>query len=149
MSENIRRLAKEHHAFYEVLPYCVVVDEKHGSLSARTRRTQAGFDVDIYGVNINNELAPPGADPAYALACAELQKIAEKVSHHIGEPCAIEVISSPSTVALDARNHAKVEAMLRIRISHLRALDQPFGLPEQRALGEIENELRTLGVDRR
>jgi hypothetical protein len=50
MSDNFHSLIKEHHAFYEVVPYYLLFEERHGSSSARTRRVQAGFDVEIYGV---------------------------------------------------------------------------------------------------
>ena len=66
-SEDLRQLAKAYHAFYEVLPYEVLIEEKGGSLSATTRKIQYGFDVDIYGVNPNTrvgkQLALPGHDP--------------------------------------------------------------------------------------
>jgi hypothetical protein len=146
MSDNLRALIKEHHAFYEVLPYYVLLEERHGSFPAITRRVQAGFDVEIYGVNIRNELALPGPDPHYALGHAELQKIAEKISHHTS--CSLEVIPFPSTAVIDSRN-ANVEGMLRIRISHRRGLDQPAGPPEQQALEEVENQLHGLGIARR
>jgi hypothetical protein len=149
MSENLRNLVTEHHAFYEVLPYYVLFDDKHESLSASPRMIQAGFDVDVYGANIRNELAPPGRDPDYALGYAELQKMAERVSNFISDACALEVIAFPSTVVFDARKHGMAEAMLRIRISHFRGPDQPYGLPEQRALAEVEKELRALGLGRR
>ena len=149
MSENLCILAAEHHAFYEVLPYYVVVEEKHGCLPSITRLIQAGFEVAIYGVNIRNKLVPPGPDPDYALGYAGLQKMAENLSRHATDSCLLEVIAFPSTVVFDARNHGNIEAMLQIRISHSRGLDQPFGLPEQRALAEVENELRALGVHRR
>lgn len=140
MSDNIRLLAKEHHAFYEVLPYHVM----YGSPAVRIQR---GFDVEIYGAN-KNELAMPGRDPDYALGYAALQKIAENVAHHASGSCSVEATSFPSTVIVDTRNHAKVEGMFRIRISH-RGLDQPAGLPEQHALEEVEKQLHELGVARR
>jgi hypothetical protein len=147
MSDNLRSLIKEHHPFYEVLPYYVVLEERHGSFPAMTRRVQAGFDVEIYGVNIKGELVVPGPDPHYALGHAQLQKIVEKVSHDTS--CSVEVIPFPSTAVLDSRNHAQVQGMLRIRISHCRGLDQPAGLPEQHALEEVENRLHGVGIARR
>jgi hypothetical protein len=147
MSDNLRSLAKEHHAFYEVLPHYVMVEEKRGSFGAK--RVQAGFDVEIYAANIKNDLALPGPDPVYALGYAEFKKIAENVSQHASGSCSLEVISFPSTVVVDSRNDGKVEAMFLIRISHCRGLDQPAGLPEQHALEEVENQLHELGVARR
>ena len=147
MSDNLRSLAKEHHAFYEVLPHYVVLEERHGSSAAS--RVQAGFDVEIYAANIKNDLALPGPDPNYAFGSAELQKVAESISHQATGSCSLEVISFPSTVVVDSQNDAKVEAMFRIRISHCRGLDQPAGPPEQHALEEVENQLHKLGVARR
>jgi hypothetical protein len=34
MSDNLRSRIKEHHAFYEVLPYYVLLEESHGSIPA-------------------------------------------------------------------------------------------------------------------
>ncbi len=160
MSDYIRSLVKKHHAFYEVFPYYAVVIQKHGNLPDTIRRIHAGFDVDIYGVNTKNDLALPGPDPDYAVAYATLQNIAEKLyaelrqvvdkaSHHTGDSCALDVMPFPSSIVFDRRDHAKVEAMFRIRISHFRGLDQPAGLPEQHALDEVEKELRSLGIARR
>jgi hypothetical protein len=42
-----------------------------------------------------------------------------------------------------------MEATFRLRISHGRGLDQPAGLPEQRALEEVEKELKSMGFARR
>jgi hypothetical protein len=150
MSDNIRSVIKERHAFYEVLPYCVVLDERHGSLPATTRRVQAGFDVDIYGVRTeDNKLLKPEPHE-YSVSYAALQTIAKNVSQLTSDSCSLEAIPFPSTVVLDLRDNAKkVEAMLRIRISHFRGLDQPAGLPEQRALEDIEKQLKSLGVARR
>jgi len=149
MSDNLRSIVKEHHAFYEVLPHYVMLEKGHGSSAARMVRVQAGFDVEVYGANIKNELAMPGPDPDYAVGHAGLQKIAEDVSHHASGSCSLEVISFPSTVVVDSRSGAKVEGMFRIRISHRRGLDQPAGLPEQQALEEVEKQLHELGVARR
>ena len=75
ISTKAGELAREHHAFYEVQPYYVVINEKAGSRPA-TRSVRAGFDVDIYGVAPNNKLTFPGSD--YALGYAELQKAAAR-----------------------------------------------------------------------
>jgi hypothetical protein len=55
MTETLHSLIQERHAFYDVLPYYVVVDDaKNGSVSITTRRVHAGFDVDIYGESRKN-----------------------------------------------------------------------------------------------
>ena len=148
MLDNIRSLVQEHQAFYEVLPYYVVVEERKVALPSVTRQIQSGFDVDIYGVNTNNRLEVPGSDPDYTLGCAELQILADEASLHTGDRCTLEVIPFSSTAIVDPRNHA-VEATIRIRIHHYRGLDRPFGPPEQRALEDLLKRLGDLGIARR
>jgi len=143
MTDNIRSLVKQHHAFYEVLPYYIVVDEAYTN-----RRVQAGFDVDIYGESPEKQLVIPGPDPDYTLGYFELQKIAGELSRHATDSCSLEVLEFPATVFFDLQRNAP-EALLRIRISHCRGLNEPAGLPEQRALEELEKELRSLRVTRR
>ena len=147
MSETVQQLIKKYHAFYEVLPYHVVVEEGHGSHTATRRIIQAGFDVDVHGLSNKSELElPPPAE--YALGYAELTKIADAVSHQANES-SIEVIPFPVTVFLEAREQFRSEAVVRIRISHYRGLARPSGLPEQHALKEVEEQLQALGVRRR
>jgi hypothetical protein len=148
MAKDRRALVKEHHAFYEVSPYYVSVEEKHGSPAARTRTIQAGFDVDIFGVNPNNEMMPPGSDPDYLLSYAELQEIMKEISRHTSGSCSFEVIPFPSRMVFGGSGHAQVQGMLRIRISHNRGLDQPAALPEERALQELEQQLHNVGLAR-
>ncbi|WP_157467608.1 hypothetical protein [Edaphobacter aggregans] len=150
MHKDLHELAKEYHAFYEVLPYNILLTEKHGSLPATNRTIQAGFDVDIYGLNPKKDLALPGPDPNYTLAYAELQKLAEKVSHEQSKDfCCLEVMSFPSKIVLGGSSLAEAQGMLRIRISHHRGLDRPADLPEQHVLKELEVQLQNLGVVRR
>ena len=146
MSDDIAAVAREHHAFYEVSPYYVFVEEKHGSPAARNLKIQAGFDVDVFGVNIKDGFEFPAPDPDYALSDAQLQEIAEDISRHAGGSCYLEVISFPETIVFDSRKKNIAEAMFKIRISHLRGLDQPAGEPEHQALDELLKRLRGLGV---
>ena len=147
MSENLQQLITKYHAFYEVLPYNIVIEEGHGSPTATRRVIQAGFDVDVHGVSNKSELElPPPAE--YALGYTELKKIADAVSQNASE-CSIEVIPFPSTVFSDARRHLQSEAVLRIRISHCGGFDQRAGQAEQHALEEVEKQLGSLGVRRR
>jgi Iap family predicted aminopeptidase len=146
MVDNIRSLVKEHHVFYEVSPYYVEVEERPIGRSVTTRRIQAGINVDVYGVRTeDNKLAMPPAHE-YGSGYAELERLAEKVSQHTTDSCSLEVVPYPSVAIVDTRNHGKVEGMLRITISHFRGLDQPAGLAEQRALEEVERELKSLGI---
>ena len=149
MPDDIRSLIKEHHAFYEVSPYYVLLDERPVGLPATTRRVQAGFNVDVYGVRTEDTEPAMPPPQEYALGYAELQKLAESVSQHASDSCSLEVIPFSSTAIIDSRNHGQVEAMIRIQISHERGLNQPAGSPEQRALKEVERELKTLGIAHR
>ncbi len=140
MSENIHALIEQHHAFYEVLPYYVVQEDRtHGS----TKRIHAGFDIDIFGTKPSHE-RHPGRD--YVLGCVELEKLVEMISPRTGE-CSVEVIRFSSTVVLDTKRQFQEEGMLRIRITH-KGL-QPAGEPEERALKEIKERLRDLGLTQR
>jgi hypothetical protein len=109
---------------------------------------QAGFDVDVHGLSNKDELElPPPGD--YALGYARLKKIVDTVAQHASE-CSIEVIPFPSTVFSEAESeNFRSAAVIRIRISHRRGIDQPVGLPEQHALEELERQLQGLGVRRR
>ena len=147
MSENLQGLVQKYHAFYEVSPYHVVTEEGHGSPHPTWHTVKAGFDVDVHGVSDEDELRlPPPVE--YASGYTDLKKIAHVVSNLANE-CCIEVIPFPSTIFLQAREHSHAEAVIRIRISHYRGLDQPASLPEQHALEAIENELQKLGIKRR
>ena len=149
MPEDLRQLVAEYRAFYEVLPYYVLLEDKQAGHPAANRRIQAGFDVDIYGLAPNDEMRLPGDDPGYALGYAEIKKIADEISHHTSDYCALEVITFPSTVILDTRNEGRAEGRIRVRICHYRGLDQPFGAQEEHALADLEKELHKSGVARR
>jgi len=147
MFEKLLGLVKRYRAFYEVLPYYVVIEEGHGSPKMTRRTIKAGFDVDVHGISDKEEMKlPPPAE--YAYGYAGLKEIADAVSHHAGES-SIEVIPFPSTIFLEPREHFPPEAVIRIRISHCRGIDQPAGPPEQNALEAVENELKSLGIRRR
>lgn len=147
MSETVQQLIEKYHAFYDVSPYHMVVEEGHGSPSATRRIIHAGFDVDVRGLSNKSELdLPPSAE--YAFGFAEFKKIADAVSSQ-SEECCIEVIAFPATVFSEAREQFRSEALVRIRISHCRGVDQPSGLPEQHALKQVEERLQALGVRRR
>jgi len=143
MSENVRQLIREHRPFYEVLPYNLVIEDAYGKATCATRRIQAGFDIDIYGLKTSDGA---GLSADYGQAYAILRKIVEEVSRHTPNSCFIEIISFGSTIFLDTRDGFRPDAMLRIRITHAGNLDQPGDLPEQHVLEEVENQLRDLGI---
>jgi len=143
MSENVCQVIQQRHAFYGVSPYYVVREERPNGAPAATRRIQAGFDIDVYGIKSSPD---PEASPDYVLAYTTLQKMVETVLLHTSDHCSIEVIPFFSTVILDTRRHLQPEDILRIRITHTRGLDQPAGASEERALKQIEEQLNVLGV---
>jgi hypothetical protein len=145
MSESIEQLIEQRRAFYEVLPYQVVVEErKHGTIVA-TRLIQAGFDIDVYGDS--KGLALPSDDYAdYGQAYAILKKVVEAILPNTSESCQVELIPFQTTGFFDAKRRFQLQGMLRIRISHLRGLDQPYGPPEKRALNQIEQQLHAIGL---
>jgi hypothetical protein len=149
MADNMSSLVQEHHAFYDVSPYYVLLDERPLGLPATTRTVHAGFNVDVYGVRTEDHEPAMPPPQEYAFGCAELQKLAEKVSQHASDSCSLEVIPFISTAIIDSRNHGQLEAMIRIQISHERGLNQPAGSPEKCALEEVERELKSLGIAHR
>ncbi len=140
MAATIPELMQKHHAYYEVQPYYVVIPQ-HASGSTRT--VQAGFDIEVCGIRTSHG---PGPSADYRIAYEALQKLAKMVMDHSTDRCIVEVIPSPSTVFLDTARHLEQYAMLRIRITHARGLEQSAGAPEERALKEIQQQLRNLGI---
>ena len=152
MSDNIHELIKQHHAFYQVLPYYIMVqimvqEERTPATTktgATTKRIQAGFDIDVYGIKPSREQHP---GRGYVLGYVALEKLVATILPQTGESCSVEVIRFPSTVVFDPKRQFQEEGMLRIRITH-KGL-QPAGKPEERALKEIEERLHDLGLSQR
>src|SRR5271169_2907834 len=109
MSENLQQLVTKYHAFYDLSPYYVVIEEGHGTPNETRHIIQAGFNVDVHGVSNKRELElPPPAE--YAFGYSELKKIADTVSQHFSE-CSIEVIPFPESVFLESKEHFQSEAV--------------------------------------
>lgn len=149
MDEKIRQLIEQHHAYYEVTPYDIVIDESHGTPAAKTRRIQCGFDVDVYGIKTSDDRGLPETSPDYALGRAVLQELAKTISSHSTDNCSIEITPFGSTEFLTPKDHFQASAKLEVRITHHRGLDQPAGPSEQQALEELEKQLQSLGFTRR
>ena len=141
VSDNIHELVKQHDAFYQVLPYYILHEER---TKGTTKRIQAGFDIDVYGIKPRHE-QHPGRD--YVLGYAALEQLVGTILPQIGESCSVEVIPFPSAVVFDARRQFQEEGMLRIRIT--RKGLQAAGEPEERALKEIRERLHDLGLIQR
>jgi len=146
VSDNIHELIKQHHAFYQVLPYYIMVQimVQEERTHATTKRIQAGFDIDVYGIKPSHE-QHPGRD--YVLGYVALEKLVETILPQTGESCSVEVIPFPSEVVFDAKRQFQEEGMLRIRITH-KGL-QPAGKPEEHVLKEIKERLHDLGLSQR
>lgn len=141
MSENIHEVVRQHDAFYQVLPYYILQEER---TRGTAKRIQAGFDIDVYGVKPSQE-QHPGRD--YVFGYLVLEKLVERILLKNGESCSMEVIPFPSTLVFDSKRQFQQEGMLRIRITH-KGL-QPAGEPEERALKEIKERLHDLGLTQR
>jgi hypothetical protein len=141
MSDDIHALVEQHQAFYEVLPYYIVQEDRtHGT----TKRIHAGFDIDVFGVKPSHE-RHPGRD--YVIGCLELEKLVDTIAPEIRESCLVEVIRFSSTVVLDPKRQFQEEGMLRIKITHKEL--QAAGEAEERALKEIKERLHRLGLRQR
>jgi len=109
MSDNIHELIEQHDAFYQVLPYYILQQERTDGTTKK--RIQAGFDIDVYGIKTSHE-QHPGRD--YLLGYLALEKLVETILPHIGESCSVEVITFPSEVVFEAKRQFQEEGMLRI-----------------------------------
>lgn len=143
MSGNVSSVLKEHHAFYDVRPYFVLLEMRSPAGQPATRKIHAGFDVDIYGTKSGRDLRPSAE---YSLVCSALQEVAGRVALHATQSCVLEVVSFGTSVMIDTKRHLERDAMVRIRITHGRGLSQPAGAAEETALREVESELERLGV---
>jgi hypothetical protein len=145
---DVRSWITDHHATYEVSPYYLMLDDSDGGGRA-SRKVQAGFDIDVYGVNPEADRMDPPAAQDYAFGLAVLQRLVAEVAHDAGDSCSVELIALPGRIVLDARGYGKAKAVVRITISHLGPLDQPAGLPESQALEKVKERLDALGIARR
>jgi hypothetical protein len=143
ISGNIREFIDRHRVSYEVLPHYVLLEYRPAGANPTSRRIQAGFDIDVYGIKTGPESPPT---PEYELAFEMLTRAAETILAKTDDSCSIEVIPYTSTVILDTKMHFQALGMLRITITHSRGLDQPAGAAEQHALKEMEDRLKSLGV---
>jgi hypothetical protein len=142
---NIHEVLEQHQARYEVRPYYVVLDQRSPGAPPTDQRVQAGFDVDLYGT-LEKEQFPLFRSEGARMVVDYLQAVAKEIQPKTGHYCTIEVIPYEDSVVLDTHQQFRPQAMLRIRISHARGLDQPEGPPEEQALVEIRQSLHELGV---
>lgn len=146
MSENVRESIQRHQAFYEVMPYYVVVDERPLAKRQPPRTVKAGFDIDVYGTKFSDG---PQHSAEYIQAYDTLKNVVATVRPDAIDCCRIEAIPFYSTVYFDPRKDFERQVLLRIRITHGRGMDQPLGEPEERALRQVQEQLDGLGLSRR
>jgi hypothetical protein len=138
--ENVHDLIEHTHARYEVLPYYIIHEAPHGT----TKRIQAGFDIEVYGLK-PSQVQHPGRE--YVLGYIALQNLVATVLPEIAEACSVEVFAFPSTILLDPKAHFQEEGMLRIRLTHKEL--EPAGEQEERALKKIKERLQHLGLSQK
>jgi hypothetical protein len=142
---DIHEVLEGHRVRYEVRPYYVELDQRPAGAPPILQKVQAGFDVDLSATLDKMQL------PLYYLEGGRtivdyFEKVAQKIQSQVGQYCTIEVIPCPDSLFLDTHDHFRPQAMLRIRISHDRGLDQPAGPSEEQALKAIQETLRELKI---
>ncbi len=142
---DVREVLRRHQVRYEVHPYYVVLDQHPVHGPSTEQRVQAGFDVDLYGV-LDTWQLPLGHSEEAQLVVSYFESVAREVQSKAGHQTTVEVITDPESLSLDAHEHFRPEAMLRIRISHFRGMDQPHGPSEEQALAAIRETLHELDV---
>ena len=141
---EIHEILDRYHVRYEVRPYYVVWDQRPEGREPIEQRVNAGFDVDLYGALEKPQFPLFHTDDARAVV-NYFESLAHEVQESVGQQCTIEITPSQSLV-LNPQEHFQSQAMLQIRISHERGLDQPAGPPEQEALKQIREALHELGA---
>ncbi len=146
--DDARQIFTRHSAHYEVSPYFVVLDVRTFGVPPSHRRIHAGFDVALYGTGFDHGSALSFENGELRATLNELCAACRKVVAPATEYCRIEIIPYEATLILNVKSHFEPEALLRIRITHSRGLDQPAGASEERARADVGDRLESLGVKR-
>jgi hypothetical protein len=146
---HAREIFQQHHARYEVSRYFVLLDVRTVGVPPTDRKIHAGFDVDVYGYfdDHGSTLSFENGEPRETLK--ELYAACQVAAGQAVGDSRIELIADDATLVLDVHMHSEPEALVRIRITHSRGLDQPAGASEERALDGVLRSLKSLGVDKR
>jgi hypothetical protein len=142
---DVQQVLDRYHAFYEVRPYYMVLDEHPAGAPRIEQKVQAGFDVNLYGI-LQTCHFPVFHTAEGRLVLDYFGSVAREIQSTVGHECTVELMAETDSVVRDTRRHFQPEAMLRIRISHDRGLDQSAGPPEEQALKAIRNVLHELNV---
>ena len=145
-SDNARELLMRHSARYEVSPYFVMLDVRTFGLPSTQRKIHAGFDLSLYGNGFHDPPMHSIGNGELRATLSELSAACRDVVSQAKEGCMIEIIPFEATLVLDVKRHFEPEALVRIRITHSRGLDQPAGASEEKALAEVMASLDSFGV---
>jgi hypothetical protein len=144
--DHARELWIRHHPRYEVSPYYVVLDVRTFGVPPSQRRIHAGFDVDLYGNGFDHGSALSFEHGQLRATLDDLCAACREVVANATEDSRIEIIPRNATLVLNVKRHFEPEALVRIRITHSRGLDQPAGASEEKARADVEESLDALGV---
>lgn len=142
---DIHEVLEQHHARYEVRPYYVILDQRPAGAPATEQKVQAGFDVNLYGA-VEKEQLPLYRSEEGRKVVNYFEAVAEEIQSRAGQHCTVEAIPYTDSLVLDTTQHFRPQAMLTIRISHDRGLDQPAGPSEERALAAVRETLHKLEI---
>jgi hypothetical protein len=142
---DIHEIVERRNARYEVRPYYVVLDQRPAGGPPIDQRITAGFDVDIYGTLEKEQFPLYHSEEGHRIV-RYFETIGAAIQSKIGQSCTVEVIPYSESVVLDTHQHFQPQAVLRIRISHDRGLDQPAGPAEDQALSAVRETLRELEI---
>jgi len=131
---------------HQVSPYYIFLDEHLLGTPPIQRRVQRGFDVDLYGSPLNGDLHRD--DELLRSTLDDLTTVAEQILPQTADNSEIEVIPIEDTLVMNPSKHLKGEALLRIRISHGGALDQPAGPREEELAHAVIEKLEALRAPR-
>jgi hypothetical protein len=141
---ELHEVFERYHARFEVRAYYVVWDQRPENAPPVEQKVQAGFEVDLYAVLEKPQLPLFHSEEARRVV-DYFGAVAQKIQSEAGQHCTVEIIPERSLV-LDTQKHFQPQAMLQIRISHERGMDQPAGPAEQQALTAVREELHELGI---
>jgi hypothetical protein len=144
-STDLQQLLAGRRVWYEFRPYNVVVDQRPAGLPPVHKKVQAGFDVNLYAV-LENERFGLDRRQESRVVRSYFGSLAKEIQTQVGQHCTVEIMPYRDSVILDTHEHFQPQAMLQIRISHGRGLDQPFGPAEEQALNILKDRLHDLGI---
>ena len=131
---------------HQVSPYYIFLDEHPAGSQPIQRRVQRGFDVDLYGSPLDGDLHRD--DDLLRSTLEDLTAVAGQIVPPVANNSEIEVVPVEGTLIMNPSKGLKAEALLRIRISHSGALDQPAGAHEEELVHATIDKLEALQAAR-